>query len=170
MAQRLLERFLFASRWLLAPFFILLTLGLLALVFKALQHTWTFVVQLPSESESEVIVAVLGYIDLTLTALLIVIVILAGYESFVSRFTLDEDGYRPAWLTKVDFSGLKLRLLSSIVAISAIQLLRLFLDVSETSNRDLAWSVGIHLTFVLSSVLLALTDRLAAREAAPPPS
>jgi uncharacterized protein (TIGR00645 family) len=160
MVERAIERFLFASRWLLAPFFILLVGGLLALLIKAIQHTWVFASDLLKASESAVIVDVLGYIDLTLTALLIVIVILAGYESFVSRFAVISEDSRPAWLTRIDFTGLKLRLLSSLVAISAIQLLRVFLDIDETSNRDLAWSVGVHLTFVASAVLLAATDRL----------
>jgi uncharacterized protein (TIGR00645 family) len=111
-------------------------------------------------SESEVILALLSLIDLTLTASLIVIVIFSGYENFVSRIEPGAHADWPEWMAKIDFTGLKLKLLSSIVAISAIQLLRAFLNVHNTEQRDLAWMVGIHLTFVVSGLLLAWTDKI----------
>lgn len=109
-------------------------------------------------TESGVILSVLGFIDLTLTGSLLVIVIFSGYENFVSR--IDETQHKdwPEWMGKIDFTGLKLKLMSSIVAISAVQLLRAFMSLKETSDRDLAWYVGIHLVFVISALLLALTD------------
>ena len=169
MFERLLERVLFASRWLLAPFFLLLVAGLLALLVKAVQHTYAVGAHLWAASDSQVIVDLLGYIDLTLTASLIVIVIFSGYENFVSRFDEDREGNWPTWLTKTDFGGLKLKLLSSIVAIAAIQLLRAFMDIRNTPDRDLKWYVIVLLTFVVSGVLLALIDRLASDKPGPPP-
>lgn len=169
MFERLLERVLFASRWLLAPFFLLLVAGLLALLVKAVQHTYAVGAHLWAASDSQVIVDLLGYIDLTLTASLIVIVIFSGYENFVSRFDVDREGNWPTWLTKTDFGGLKLKLLSSIVAIAAIQLLRAFMDIRNTPDRDLKWYVIVLLTFVVSGVLLALIDRLASDKRGPPP-
>jgi uncharacterized protein (TIGR00645 family) len=156
--ESILEKFLFASRWLLAPFYIVLVLSLAAMVVKAVQ---LFVEGLPhalEATETSVILTVLGFIDLTLTASLLVIVIFSGYENFVSR--IDETQHKdwPEWMGKIDFTGLKLKLMSSIVAISAVQLLRAFMSLKETSDRDLAWYVGIHLVFVVSALLLALTD------------
>ncbi len=160
MIERLLERFIFASRWLLAPFYIALVIGLVALLVKTIQHVYELVAHLVGASESETILTLLGLVDLTFTGALIVIVIFSGYENFVSRIDPMEHEDWPEWMSKIDFTGLKLKLLSSIVAISAIQLLRGFMDVRNASDRDLAWQVGIHLVFVVSGLMLALTDRL----------
>ncbi len=156
--ENLLEKFLFASRWLLAPFYIVLVFCLAAMVVKVGQ---IFIEGLPhvlEATETGIILTILGFIDLTLTASLLVIVIFSGYENFVSR--IDETQHKdwPEWMGKIDFTGLKLKLMSSIVAISAVQLLRAFMSLKETSDRDLAWYVGIHLVFVISALLLALTD------------
>jgi uncharacterized protein (TIGR00645 family) len=159
-----LEKLLFASRWLLLPFYIALALSLGVLAAKT---AWLFAETVPhalEASEAAVILSVLGLIDLTLTGSLIVIVIFSGYENFVSRMDQTEHKDWPEWIGKIDFTGLKLKLMSSIVAISAIQLLRGFMSVKETSDRDLAWYVGIHLVFVVSALLLALTDRYSAEE------
>jgi uncharacterized protein (TIGR00645 family) len=156
--ERLLAKFFLASRWLLAPFYIGLVLGLVALLVKMAEHVWHAVPQILESREADVILAVLGLIDLTLTASLVVIVILAGYENFVARIEPSENW--PEWMGKIDFTGLKLKLLSSIVAISAIQLLRAFMDIGNVSDRDLAWYGGLLLVFVVSGLLLAITDRL----------
>ena len=103
----------------------------------------------------------MGLVDLTLTASLLIIVVFSGYENFVSR--VDHSGHAdwPEWMGTIDFTALKLKLLSSIVAISAIQLLKQFMSLAKTSDRDLFWLVVIHVVFVISSVLLALSDRIA---------
>jgi uncharacterized protein (TIGR00645 family) len=121
--------------------------------FEFALHAW-------GSSESGAILGILGLIDLTLTGSLIVIVIFSGYENFVSRIDPAEHADWPEWMAKIDFTGLKLKLLSSIVAISAIQLLRAFMDVKNTSDRELWWYVAIHLVFVVSGLVLALTDKL----------
>ena len=155
-----LEKFLFTSRWLLAPFYVALVFALAGLMFKALQELWHFITHVFSASESEIILAVLSLIDLTLTGSLIVIVIFSGYENFVSK--IEEDAHRdwPEWMGKIDFSGLKLKLLSSIVAISAIQLLKAFMNVKNNTDRELGWLVAIHVVFVTSGLLMAWTDRI----------
>ena len=160
MLERAIEKFLFASRWLLAPFFVALVLGLVVLLVKMAQAFYEFALHAWAGSESDAILGILGLIDLTLTGSLIVIVIFSGYENFVSRIDAAEHSDWPEWMAKIDFTGLKLKLLSSIVAISAIQLLRAFMDVKNTSDRELWWYVVIHLVFVASGLLLALTDRL----------
>ncbi len=111
-------------------------------------------------SEADIILGVLTLVDLTLTGSLIVIVIFSGYENFVSRIDAEEHKDWPEWMGKIDFTGLKLKLMSSIVAISAVQLLKSFMNVGKVSDRDLAWYVGIHLVFVVSGLLLAWTDRV----------
>ena len=160
MIERILEKFLFNSRWLLTPFYVALVITLVGLLFKALQELWHFVTHIPSATESEIILAALSMIDLSLTGSLIIIVIFSGYENFVSK--IDEDAHKdwPEWMGKIDFTGLKLKLLSSIVAISAIQLLKAFMNVKNNSDRDLMWLVVIHVVFVGSGLVLAWTDRI----------
>jgi uncharacterized protein (TIGR00645 family) len=159
MIERLLEKFLFNSRWLLAPFYVLLVVALVVLLIKAFQETWHFILHALVATESEVILGVLALIDLTLTGSLIVIVIFSGYENFVSKIEPEDATDWPEWMGKIDFTGLKLKLLSSIVAISAIQVLKAFMNVKNMSDRDMIWLVGIHMVFVVSGLLMALTDR-----------
>lgn len=158
--ERGLETLLFSSRWLMAPFYLALVVGLVALLIKTAQHTWHFVGHVVTSSESELILGLLTLVDLSLTGSLILIVIFSGYENFVSRIDAADHADWPEWMGKIDFTGLKLKLLSSIVAISAIQLLRAFLDLKNVTDRDLVWQVGIHVVFVVSGLLLALTDRI----------
>ena len=160
MIERLLEKFLFSSRWLLAPFYVGLVVALAILLVKAMQELFHFVVHVVSASEADVILGVLTLVDLTLTGSLIVIVIFSGYENFVSRIEAADHKDWPEWMGKIDFTGLKLKLMSSIVAISAVQLLKSFMNIGKIPDRDLAWYVGIHLVFVVSGLLLAWTDRL----------
>ncbi len=162
MIERAIERFIFASRWVLAPFFIVLVFALFGLLIKTIQHTVEFATHFAGETESAVILNTLSIVDLTLTGSLLVIVIFSGYENFVSRIDVTEHPDWPSWMASIDFTGLKLKLLSSIVAISGIQLLRNFMSLGTVSDRDLTWSVAIHLTFVVSGLLLALTDRISA--------
>jgi uncharacterized protein (TIGR00645 family) len=158
--ERLLEQFLFRSRWLLAPFYVMLVAALVVLLIKAGQETIHFVFHALSATESDVILGVLALVDLTLTGSLIIIVIFSGYENFVSKIEIDDAKDWPEWMGKIDFSGLKLKLLSSIVAISGIQVLKAFMNVKNTSDRDLIWLVVIHMVFVGSGLLMALTDKI----------
>lgn len=159
--ERGLEQVIFASRWALAPFYLGLALSLIVLLIKFAGEFLHIATHAFTASESDVILGVLALVDLTLTGSLLVIVIFSGYENFVSK--IDHSGHRdwPDWMGTIDFTGLKLKLLSSIVAISAIQLLKQFMSISKVSDRDLYWLVIIHVVFVASSVLLALSDRIA---------
>ena len=161
MIERFLERFIFASRWLLAPFYVLLVFALGALLVKALQETWHFVGHVRSATESEVILGALSLVDLTFTGALIVIVIFSGYENFVSRIDPEAHADWPEWMSQIDFTGLKLKLISSIVAISAIQVLKAFMNLKSISDRDLMWYVVIHMVFVFSGLFMALGDKWA---------
>ncbi len=170
MASRLevaLEWTLFSSRWLLAPFYLGMVFAVAA-VLVVFGHELVSELRHIAEMDGEqVIVLALSLIDLSLTANLLLIVIFAGYENFVSKLHVGEHEDRPGWMGAVDFAGLKLRLIASIIAISGIALLRAFLplgDPQESINEGrLRWMVVIHLTFVVSGVLLAAMDWITAR-------
>lgn len=161
-AEGLFETVLFNSRWLMAPFYLGLVISLAVLLYKFGLLLFEFVVHAPSAKESDTILGVLSLIDLSLTGNLILIVVFSGYENFVSR--IDPRGHPdwPEWMTKVDFTALKQKLLASIVAISAIQVLKAFMNLDAAFDaQKLAWLAGIHLIFVVSTVMIALSDRWA---------
>ncbi len=159
--EKALETLIFASRWILAPFYLGLAVSLVVLLIKFAGELFHIAAHAFTSTESEVILGVLALVDLTLTGSLLVIVIFSGYENFVSK--IDHTGHRdwPEWMGTIDFSGLKLKLLSSIVAISAIQLLKQFMSIQNVNDREIFWLVIVHVVFVASSVLLALSDRIA---------
>lgn len=164
--ERWLETGLFRSRWLMAPFYVGLVVALAALLVVFVNEAWHELSHLTSMSPEEAILMVLALIDLSLAGNLLLIVIFSGYENFVSKIDTGDDEDRPGWMGTVDFSGLKMKLIASIVAISAIALLRAFMQLAEghdIPDRNLAWLVGIHVTFVVSGVLLALMDLLASK-------
>ena len=162
--ERAIERMIFASRWLLAPFYLGLILGFVVLLARFVQQIAALLANALAATGNEVIVGILSLIDLSLMANLLLIVIFAGYESFVSRLDVEADAGRLAWMGQIGFGDLKLKLMASIVAISAIQLLEAFMEIGHLGDRDLAWLVGIHVTFVVSGVLLAAMDRMTGRE------
>ena len=158
--ERAFEAVLFNSRWLMAPFYLGLVVSLAVLLYKFALLLWEFILHAPSAKESDVILGVLSLIDVSLTGNLILIVVFSGYENFVSR--IDPGGHPdwPEWMTKVDFAGLKQKLLASIVAISAIQVLKAFMNMDAAFEpMKLGSLVGVHLVFVLSTLVLALSDR-----------
>ena len=158
--ERGIERFIFGSRWLLAPFYCGLVVALAALLVKSAQELWHFVSHALTATEAETILGVLTLIDLTFTGSLIVIVVFSGYENFVSKIDVEDAEDWPEWMSKIDFTGLKLKLMSSIVAISAIQLLKIFMDLKNITDREILWYVVLHVVFVVSGLMFAWTDRI----------
>jgi len=156
--DRQIERSLFASRWLMAPFYIGLVVALLVLLLKFVQEIIHFVPHVFISPESDVLLFVLTLIDLSLTGNLLVMVIFAGYENFVSHIDVAEDAHRPTWMGTIDFSGVKIKLIGSIVAISGIHLLKQFMNVEAVNKEDLKWLLLTHAAFVISGVLLAVMD------------
>ncbi|GAB3615114.1 YqhA family protein [Humibacter ginsengisoli] len=158
------ERFLFASRWLLAPLYLGLVVALVAIAIKFFQELWHLITHIIDSTGDDIVLSVLALLDLGLLANLVLIVIFAGYENFVSKIAAarkSED--RPRWMGHVDFSGLKMKLIGSIVAISAIGLLADFTGLAEDHRIDtgeLLWRVVLHLTFVVSGLLFAVMDWL----------
>jgi uncharacterized protein (TIGR00645 family) len=162
--ETVLEQTLFKSRWLLAPFYLgmVVALAMLLAAFVAeLIHALPQAMSLSADPE-QVILAVLGLIDLSLAGNLVVIVIFSGYENFVSKINTENAEDRPSWMGTLDFSGLKMKLIGSIVAISAISLLRAFMTLTEQDvpldEPRLRWMVMLHLTFVVSGLLFATMD------------
>ena len=165
--EKLLEFSLFKSRWLLAPFYVGLVFSLAMLLIAFVQelvHALTGVLHATPE---QIILATLSLIDLSLAANLVVIVIFSGYENFISKIDTGDSEDRPSWMGTLDFSGLKMKLIGSIVAISAISLLRAFMSLTEQDipldEARVRWLVILHLTFIVSGVLFAAMDWIAAR-------
>ena len=168
--ETVLEQSLFKSRWLLAPFYLGMVASLvmlLAAFVAELIHAFPEAMNLAHVDPEKVILAVLGMIDLSLAGNLVVIVIFSGYENFVSKINTENAEDRPSWMGTLDFSGLKMKLIGSIVAISAISLLRAFMTLTETDvpfdGERVRWLVILHLTFVVSGLLFAAMDWVADR-------
>jgi uncharacterized protein (TIGR00645 family) len=174
--EKVLERGLFASRWLMAPFYVglLAALGALMVVFfQELSHEIPLLWSADHGMDADgAIMLALSLIDLSLAANLVLIVVFSGYENFVSKIDTAAHEDRPEWMGTVDFSGLKLKLSASIVAISGIALLKSFLEVTKmeefTANDQvkLMWQVIVHTAFVVSGVLLAFMDWLTGHQKA----
>lgn len=165
--ESLLETFLFTSRWLMAPFYVLMVGALGLLLVKFAQEMWHIATHALAMTESQAVMAVLSLIDITLTGNLLLMVLFAGYENFVSKMHINEHEDRPDWMGKVDFAGLKLKLIASIVAISGINLLKNFMELDpaamNSARQDqLFWLVVIHLVFIASGVMLAIMDKIVA--------
>ena len=158
--ESIFERILFTSRWLLAPFYIGLVIAVLLLLVKFCSEIFHLVTHIFTISESELVIHILTLIDVSLIANLLIIITFSGYEGFVSKLDIGEHEDRPDWLGKVGFAGLKLKVIGSIMTISAVELLKVFINIQAYDDTELMWRVIIHSVFVLSGVLFALTDKL----------
>ncbi|CUA87166.1 MULTISPECIES: TIGR00645 family protein [Gulbenkiania] len=160
MVEKLLERLMYASRWILAPIYLGLSLTLVALGIKFFQELAHVLPNILTVAEADLILVVLSLIDISLVGGLIVMVMLSSYENFVSRIDFDEDSEKLGWLGKMDSTSLKNKVAASIVAISSIHLLKLFMNASNVPNDKLLWYVIIHLTFVLSAFVMGMLDKM----------
>ncbi|WP_368753536.1 TIGR00645 family protein [Klebsiella pneumoniae] len=158
--ERFLENAMYASRWLLAPVYFGLSLGLIALTIKFFQEIFLILPHIFSVSESDMILTLLSLVDMTLVGGLLVMVMFSGYENFVSQLDINEGKEKLSWLGKMDATSLKNKVAASIVAISSIHLLRVFMDAKNVPDNKLMWYVIIHLTFVLSAFVMGYLDRL----------
>jgi uncharacterized protein (TIGR00645 family) len=156
-----LESFMFAGRWMLAPFYLGLLLALGLLLVKFFKGFLEFAPMVFTGSDAEIIVGLLSLIDVVLVANLLLIIVFAGYENFVSHMHIDEHEDRPNWMGKVGFSGLKMKLIGSIVAISAIEMLRIFMNPEPMPGEQVGWKLATHVTLVVSGLLFAIMDRIA---------
>ncbi|NOR70720.1 MAG: TIGR00645 family protein [Methylomarinum sp.] len=158
--EKLTERVMYASRWILAPVYLGLSLALFALFIKFYQELYHFLPHILEIDESVLVLNLLTLIDLTLVGSLIVIVMFSGYESFVSRMEIFESAEKLDWLGSHDYGSLKMKVAASIVAISSIHLLKIFMNIQETDNDKLVWYVLIHLTLVASALFMGYLDKI----------
>ena len=162
--ESFLERIIFAGRWLLAPLYLGLLAALLPILYRFFHSFWHMMTHIASLSAGEITLQVLELLDTVLLGNLIIIVLFAGYENFVSKISVAEGAVdRPHWMGHVDYSGLKIKLIGSLVAISVIELLKDFMQEGPFDSKREAWRIGIHVTFVVSGVLFALMDTMADR-------
>lgn len=160
MLEQAIERFIYAARWILAPIYLGLSLALLALGIKFFQEIFHVLPAILEVAEADLVLVILSLIDLALVGGLIVMVMLSSYESFVSRLDIGGDGEKLGWLGKMDYTSLKNKVASSIVAISSIHLLKIFMNTPNIENDKLLWYVIIHITFVLSAFGMGMLDKL----------
>ena len=181
--EHFLEGLIFNSRWLLAPFYLGLMIGMGILLVKFFQEFVHLILHTLSSSESDVVLEILTLVDMSLVANLLLIIVFSGYENFVSKIDTGGHEDRPDWMGKVDFSGLKMKVIASIVAISAIELLKAFVNIGAQldamaaatatgaiaattdwswtpADKSLLWKVIIHFVLVTSGVLFAVMDRV----------
>jgi len=155
-----IETIIFASRWLQAPLYLGLIVAQGVYVYRFMLELMHLVTQSATLGESEIMLMVLGLIDVVMIANLLVMVIVGGYETFVSRLNLENHPDQPEWLSHVNASVLKVKLAMALIGISSIDLLRSFIDAAHLEDRVIMWRVAIHVTFLVSAVALALTDKL----------
>lgn len=158
--ERLIENAMYASRWLLAPIYFGLSFALLALALKFFQEVFHILPNVFAMSEANLILVLLSLIDMALVGGLLVMVMLSGYENFVSQLNIREGTEKLSWLGKMDSSSLKMKVAASIVAISSIHLLKVFMDAKNIPESKLMWYVIIHLTFVGSAFAMGYLDKL----------
>jgi uncharacterized protein (TIGR00645 family) len=160
MLENLVERTLFASRRLLAPLYLGLGVVLIAFAVIFVLELVHFVPRVLEWGETDLVLATLSLVDLTLVASLVLMVMISGYENFVSRIEIVQTAEKLAWLGKLDPGTLKVKVAASIVAISSIHLLKAFMNITQMPNDKLLWLVAIHLTFVVSALMLGVLDRM----------
>ena len=160
MIERVIESLVFMSRWLLVPMYLGLALLLPVFTVKFFEEFWHIAKTVLTAGEADFVLAVLALIDLVLVANLLVMIVISGYETFVSRIDVVEPDDKPTWLGKLDAGTLKIKVAASIVAISSIHLLRIFMNAPQIENDKIMWYVILHLTFVVSALLLGVLDRM----------
>jgi uncharacterized protein (TIGR00645 family) len=158
--ENVLEKVIFASRWFQAPLYAGLIVAGVLYAYKFVIELWHLVATVNEITEELLMLGVLTLVDITMVANLLVMVIIGGYATFVSRINLDNHPDKPDWLDKIDAGTLKVKLATALVGISGIHLLKSFINIKEKSNDQVMWQVIIHVVFLLSSVMLAYTEKL----------
>lgn len=158
--ERFFENAMYASRWLLAPIYFGLSFALLALALKFFQEIFHILPAIFSLEEATLILKLLSLVDMALVGGLLVMVMISGYENFVSQLDIDENKEKLSWLGKMDSGSLKMKVAASIVAISSIHLLKMFMDAKNIDDQKLMWYVIIHMTFVASAFAMGYLDKL----------
>ena len=160
MIEKIVEKLMYSARWILAPIYLGLSLTLLALAIKFFQEVFYILPNVFQIAEADLILKILTLIDIALVGGLLVMVMFSGYENFVSRLDIDESEEKLSWLGKMDATSLKNKVAASIVAISSIHLLKIFMNAQNIDNDKLLWYVIIHITFVASAFGMGVLDKI----------
>jgi len=158
--EHFLERVMYASRWIMAPVFLGMSLVLLVLAIKFFQELYHFLPHILEIDDAQIILKLLTFVDLALVGSLTLIVMFSGYENFVSRLDIGSEAEKLEWLGTHDYGSLKLKVATSIVAISSIRLWKVFREVQNTENDKMLWYVIIHLTLVSSAFIMGYLDKI----------
>lgn len=158
--EKFIETLIYRSRWVLAPIYLGLSLAVIALGLKFFEEIYHLLAHVFSYSEAEIVLRILSLVDLAMVGGLLIMVMMSGYENFVSRLDVQDDEEKLGWLGTMDSSSLKAKIAASIVAISSIHLLKKFMEVETIDNYKLMWFVLIHLTFVVSAFLMGFLDKV----------
>ncbi len=159
MIERLLERVLFSSRWLLAPLYVGLAVLLLLDIWEFFAELFQLVPALIAHHAAHLAVDTLTLLDLVLMANLVIMVMLSGFENFVAKINIEPAQQRLAWLTALDPGSVKVKIVTSVAVISAIDLLKVFFEIDQIPNDKLLWNVVIQLTLVATAIAFALVER-----------
>lgn len=161
--EQFLEKLLYRSRWILAPIYLGLSVALVALGIKFFQEAAHLVLHIITLKEADMVLVVLSLIDMAMVGGLIVMVMMSGYENFVSKLDVGDEDEKLGWLGTMDSSSLKAKIAASIVAISSIHLLKVFMNTEAINNDKIMWYVLLHMTFVVSAFAMGYLDILAGR-------
>ena len=158
--EKIIERLMYRSRWLLAPIYLGLSVALIALGIKFFQEAIHLILYIFASTESDMVLTILSLIDMAMVGGLVVMVMMSGYENFVSQIEVVAGDEKLGWLGKMDASSLKMKIAASIVAISSIHLLKMFMNIPNINPEHIKWYVIIHMVFVLSAFAMGYLDKL----------
>ncbi len=158
--EKAIENFIFFSRWLQLPVYLGLIIATLLYTFKFLSQLWHLMADFSILTENTIMLSVLGLIDISMVINLLVVVFIGGYSTFVSKINFDKHEDKPDWLSKINASSLKIKLIISLVSISGVHLLQTFIDIHNVPLQDALLQMGIHMVFIISALLLAYTDKI----------
>ena len=158
--ERIIEQFIFFSRWLQLPVYLGLIVASVLYAYKFMIQLWHLIADFSVLTENTIMLSVLGLVDISMVINLLVVVFIGGYSTFVSKIDFDYHEDKPDWLSKINASTLKIKLIISLVSISGVHLLKTFIDIHNISLQDALLQIGIHMVFIVSALLLAITDKI----------
>ena len=158
--EKAIENFMFFSRWLQLPVYLGLIVATLLYTCKFMVELWHLLTEFTAMTENTIMLTVLGLIDISMVINLLVIVFIGGYSTFVSKIDFEKHEDKPDWLSKINASSLKIKLIISLVSISGVHLLKTFIDIHNVPLQDALLQIGIHMVFIISALLLAITDKI----------
>ncbi len=158
--ERIIEQFVFFSRWLQLPVYLGLIVASVLYAFKFMVQLWHLIADFSGLTENAIMLSVLGLVDISMVINLLVVVFIGGYSTFVSKIDFDNHEDKPDWLSKINASTLKIKLIVSLVSISGVHLLKTFIDIHNVPLQDALLQIGIHMVFIVSALLLAITDKI----------